>query len=111
MVLNKLFNLLKSKDVPSFKKFAPIVREIKEFKAEWNNKMKALQEKGYNEKELLNLKNEDDKLKDLEFLKKQTIPGPFTTSDEVQSFIDTAIDDAELKNKRMYIEVRYARKT
>ena len=51
--------------------------------------MKALQEKGYNEKELLNLKNEDDKMKDLEFLKKQTIPGPFTTSDEVQSFIDT----------------------
>ena len=31
MVLNKSFNLLKSKDVPSFKIFAPIVREIKEF--------------------------------------------------------------------------------
>ena len=44
MVLNKSFNL-KSKDVPSFKKFVPIVQEIKEFKAEWNNKMKGLQEK------------------------------------------------------------------
>ena len=111
MVLNKSFDLLKSKGVPKFKKISPIVREIKEFKAQWNNNMKALQEKGYTEKELLNLKNEDDKLKDLEFLKKQTIPGPFTTPGEVKSFIDVSTDSNELKNKRMYIEVRYARKT
>ena len=42
---------------------------IKEIKYNWNEKMKALQEKGYNEKEILNMKKEMAKLKDSEFLK------------------------------------------
>ena len=42
---------------------------MKEIKYNWNEKMKALQEKGYNEKEILNMKKEMAKLKDSEFLK------------------------------------------
>ena len=44
-------------------------REIKDLKIEWNEKMKGLKEKGYTEKEALNLKNEQANLRDLEFLK------------------------------------------
>ena len=75
MVLHKSFDLLKAKPTPSFKQLKPIPQEIKELRADWSEKMKTLQAKGYAEKEMLNLKNENDKLKDLDFLKRQDIPG------------------------------------
>ena len=51
------------------------------------------------------------KLEDVEFIKSQSIPGPFTSKKEVQDyFMNADIPDIE-KRERLYKKVRYARKT
>ena len=50
------------------------------------------------------------KLCDIEFLKKQNLPGPFTRSNEVSRYLGSDINDA-VKNKHLYIEVRLAKRT
>ena len=77
---------------------------------EWNDKMKVLQKEGYDEKKLLNAKKESNRMKDLAFLKNQTPPGPFINADEIRQYSKQSIEE-KVKNKRMYIEVRYARVT
>ena len=47
----------------SFRTFLQPANEIKVLKAKWNERMAQLQEKGYTEKEVLNLKLETAKLK------------------------------------------------
>ena len=56
------------------------------------------------------MKKDASKLKDLEHLKGQEIPGPFTRSKDVQSFSTLNIDD-KYKQDRLYIEDRYAKAT
>ena len=73
--------------------------------------MKAMEAKGFSQKEALNLKEETSKLADLDYLKKQKPIGPFTSSNEVSSYLLNEEIDEDTKNKRLYIEVRYARKT
>ena len=77
---------------------------------EWSAKMKELDIKGFTAKEALNLTQENKKLKDLENLKQQEIPGPFTSSKDVLDYMSSCPDSKE-KNKRMYLEVRYARES
>ena len=72
--------------------------------------MKALQEKGYTEKDLLNSKCEAQNLADLEFLKAQELPGPFTSGKDVMEFMSYAVDQ-KTRNTRLHREVRYARMT
>ena len=48
-------------------------------------------------------------LKDLEFLKYQNLPGPFSTAKEVDLYMNYNESDS-VRNHRIYIEVRYARK-
>jgi len=61
-----------------------------------------VQKEGYDEKKLLNVKKENYRLKDLTFLKNQTPQGPFSTQDEIASYIIFSIDEKE-KNTRMYV--------
>ena len=75
---------------------------------QWNEKMAVLHEQGYDEKKLINAKKESNKLKDLTYLKSPVAPGPFSTADEVHSNIRLPLEKHE-KNKRLYVEVRYAR--
>ena len=75
---------------------------------EWNKKIAVLQEQGQDEKKLINTKKESNKLKDLTYLKSQVPPGPFSTADEVHSYIRLPLEENE-KNKRLYNEVWYAR--
>ena len=49
--------------------------------------MKALEKEGLQAKDALNLKKDASKLKDLEFLKQQQIPGPFTAVEDIKTFI------------------------
>ena len=72
--------------------------------------MEQLRKDGFDDKDLVNLKKDADKLKDLEFLKAQTIPGPFTSKEEVDEFLEREKDEI-LMNERLYIEVRYAKAT
>ena len=67
-----------------------------------------LQDKGYGEKELLNLRLDAQKLEDLEFLKRQKYPGPFTSTSDVKDFMDSE-PESKFKNERMYKEIRFQR--
>ena len=54
----------------------------------WNEKMKALAEQGYTQKQMDNINIERQKLEDPGFLKLQKIPGPLTLPEEDQKFME-----------------------
>ena len=84
--------------------------EIKELKFQWNQKLKVHEESGFSQKEIISTNIECQKLDDLDFLRKQTNPGPFTTSEAVTSFVENGSEGKE-KNKWMYIEARFQKNT
>ena len=90
----------------NYKKFKFQAKEIKDVMKQWNEKMAVLQEQGYDEKKLK--EKERNKLKDLTYLKSQVPPGPFSTADEVRSYIRLPLEENE-KNKRWYVKAQYAR--
>ena len=45
----------------------------------------------------------------MEFLRRQQPPGPFTSAEEVDEFMAMTEIDEEERQKRLYIEVRYAK--
>ena len=53
----------------NYKKFKFQAKEFKDVLKQWNKKMTVLQEQGYDEKKLINLKTESNKLKDFTYLK------------------------------------------
>ena len=91
-----------------FRKYRSQSKEVESIKVNWNKKMRQMQEKGYREKDLLNAKNEEKRLKDLQFLKSQQIPGPFTCKEDVENFMNSCEESPD-KVDRMYKEVRYAK--
>ena len=92
------------------KKWRKPVHDVQVICAEWNVKMKNYEEKGYSEKEALDIRSEEQKLCDIEFLKKQNPPGPLIRSNEVSNYLGSDINDA-VKNKCLYIEIRLAKRT
>ena len=109
IVVKASADILSTKTKPAeFRKFRKQADEIENVKARWNEKMRKLQEQGCTEKELLNVKKEANRLKDLTFLKDQDQPGPFTSKEDVLRFVDSCEESPE-KVKRMYTEVRYAK--
>ena len=72
--------------------------------------MKELEEKGFSQKDIINTNLERQKLDDLDFLAKQTFPGPFTLSGNISKFMETEPESKE-KNHRMYRELRFQRNT
>ena len=72
--------------------------------------MKELQTKGFEEKELVSVKKDVCKLRDLNFLKSQDIPGPLASAEDVEDFMEK-VSESITKKKRMYVEVRYAKQT
>ena len=89
------------------KKWRKPVHDIQVIRAEWNVKMKNYEEKGYSEKEA---RAEEQKLCDIEFLKKQNPPSPLIRSNEVSNYLGSDINDA-VKNKCLDIEIRLAKRT
>ena len=69
--------------------------------------MSQLQEKGYKERELLNLRNEQKHLNNLRFLKEHEIKESFSCAEDVERFMDSCKETKE-KIQRMYIAERYA---
>ena len=108
MVLNRSQNQIKISH--GFKKFRKQKEEIAFLKHYWSSKMKELEIKDFTANEALNLTHENKKLSDLSVLKEQEIPGPFTSSNEIQSFMNSFPDSKE-KNKCLYLEVRYERES
>ena len=109
MVLNKSTDLTIN-DSFNFRKYRKPVVEIKELKFQWNQKMKVLEQSRFSQKEFISTNIERKKLDDLDFLRKQRHPGPFTTSEAVTSFKENEAEGKE-KKKQMYIEVRFQRNT
>ncbi len=110
MVLNKSIDILEQSNPNDFKKFIKPSKEVKEIKLEWADKVKQQKTEAFSEKEKASLSEESKKYSLLETLKKESIPGPFTSEEEIKNFLETDLDD-KLKNKRMYDEVKYARIT
>ena len=69
--------------------------------------MQTLEQQGIYKQEAVVLSLDRKKLKDLEYLKKQTPSGPFISSDDIDLFMST-YEEPE-RRKRLYIEVRYAK--
>ena len=61
-----------------------------------------LQEKEYSEKAILNTKIESQKLQDLEYLKQQSNPGPFTSTEQVKTFMEQIPESKEKKPTNVY---------
>ena len=77
----------------SFKKFKKEAQCIQEIKVKWSKQMKELEKEGYQANDALNVKRDASKRKDLEYLKQQQIPGPFTAAEDIQLFIESDIGE------------------
>ena len=67
--------------------------------------------KGFDAKDPINVKKDAAKIKDLESLKTQEIPGPFTLNVDIDMFIESNIVSDIDKPNRLYVEVRYSKTT
>ena len=105
-MLNKCDNFLKNAS-PSFLKEVLVIQKIK---YRWEEMMKALQKKGYNEKGILNAKEEMAKLKDLEFLTNCLFHGPINSKRAVTQYLSSE-EENENKRNHSYYEIRYVKAT
>ena len=106
MVLNKSADL--TDGLTNFKQFRKPAAEIKEYKLAWNNRMEQMEKIGYSKKELACSTVEKTRLDDLDYLQKQPIPGPLSSSAKITKFMESE-PESKQKNQRMYIEVRFQR--
>ena len=87
MVLNRSADLI-AYSGKQYKLFRKQASEMKELKVSWNKNMKELEEKGFSQKDIINTNLERQKLDDLNFLQKQTTPGPFMLSEDVTKYLE-----------------------
>ena len=96
--------LIKSADLTinnsfDFRKYRKPAVEIKELKFQWNQKMEVLEQSRFSQKEFISTNIERKKLDDLDFLRKQRHPEPFTTSEAVTSFKEMKLRAKKRRNK------------
>ena len=107
-LLNKSLDKLQDIDFTRISSFKKPLKEVNRIKLEWRKRQELEQIKKYSEKESVSFKIEASKYNLLEKLKKYECPGPFTTKEEVESYVSKDIADS-IKNTRLYEEVKYAR--
>ena len=78
------------------KKWLKPLHDIQVICAEWNVKMQNYEEKGYSEKEALNIRAEEQKLCDIEFLKNKIL---LTLSPDLTKFLITWIVTSIMRSK------------
>jgi hypothetical protein len=96
----------------SFQKFVKVVKKggkIPEIMLAWNSKQDELRKKGLQDKEISNVAVDRRRNKDLETLK--SMGGPFTSSTQVDQYLQNPDLEELVKVGRMFLEVRYARDT
>jgi hypothetical protein len=108
MVLNKSKDILQAVDPSDIKKYRKPAKIIKEIKMEWSKRVQEHQQEAYTEKEKACLKDESTKYQLLETLKGEEFPGPFVSDTEVREYMKKD-NEEDVKVKRLYNEVRYAR--
>ena len=94
---------------PSFRKMGSAVKEIQRLKAAWSQRQMELRAAGLNSKEAQRLHIDQRKLAILDSLKQEG--GPFTTAEEVESYLADESIPQDSKSKRMRKEVTFARDT
>ena len=96
-VLKYTTDLRDTDDKGGFRKMTSVVQTIEDVRAEWNARQQQLAEIVLSVKEAQNLRVENRKLDILSSLKAQG--GPFTSSDEIDAYLESDID-LDTKNKR-----------
>ena len=109
LLLMRSSDLIAKAPSGSFKYFKKQAADIKKIKYGWTQKMEHLKNQGYEEQNLVHLRKEKVKLDDLDFLKQQPSPGPFTKPEEVTAYLKETSENN--KQDRLYVEIRYARLT
>lgn len=77
LVLNHSADLIQNNWMLQFTMYRKAVKEIKEVHFQWSEEMNELKRKGFDVKDALNVTKDGAKIKDLEYLETQEIPGPF----------------------------------
>ena len=111
MLINKSIDIALKAEPSEISKYRKQAQAIKEVKAEWRKKVKEHQEDKYSETERIRLKDEATKYELVSSLKKESMPGPFASPEEIDTYITNSDEEDNQKNKRMYDEVKYARMT
>jgi len=109
MLINKSIDIALKVEPSQISKFRKPAQERKEIKIEWRKKVKEHELNLYTEKERIMVRDESTKYELLSTLKKETIPGPFTSPEEVDYYIKNNNEKEKKRNRRMYNEVKYAR--
>ena len=73
----------------------------------WNDKQYDLMQQGMEEKEVTNISVDKRRSRDFDYLK--ILGGRFTSSEQENEYMEDETIDEMNKNKRLYLEVRYAR--
>ena len=112
IVKSKSYDLVELKPAEEFIKYRKLTKKdskVTQILKKWTEKQELLKKDGLETKEIKNIGVEKRKNKDLEELK--SLGGPFTSLNEIDEFLSSSRFDESDKEKRMYIEVRYARDT
>ena len=110
-VKSKSADLIERRDTGSFKEYSSLTKQgsaIPEILRAWQQKQQELQKSGLQEKEIANLSVDKRKTKDLAMLKE--MGGPLTSVADLEKLMRTRQAEST-KQKRLYLEVRYARDT
>ena len=108
LVLNKSFDLVMKADPKKYLSFRKPAQNIAKLKRNWLDKMQDLEDASLATKDAVNKHIEFIKYKNLASLKSKG--GPFDSSHQVMDFMQGS-ESVDEKNKRLYIEVRYAKNT
>ena len=108
IILQQTEKLRKTNGI-SFREFTEEAKKIKDLKLSWSKKMKQQFEAGASEKEAIAIDKEMKRLDLLEKLKAQG--GPFTSQEEVSHYMSLKNRDKTTKQKRMKMEVQFARES
>ena len=108
LVLNKSFDLINKEESKKYLSFRKPAQDITKLKNDWLVKMQELEDATFASKDTVNEHLDTVKYKDLEFLKGYN--GPFVKGEEVEAYLKGK-DTNEEKNKRFYVEVRFAKNT
>ena len=105
-VKGKAAHLVKGEEVGrEFKKMTSSTGAFTSLIREWEDKQQKLKEDGLDNKGVANVAMEKQRNNDLAFLNADG--GPFTSSDEVKVYYSGQDIIEKIKNKRLYIEVKY----
>jgi len=102
-------DLIESQSSGSFREYGNIAKfTIPAIMKAWDEQQKRLQQQGLSDKEIANLALDKRRNNDLNELKKHG--GPFTKDSDVDELLKSNMTEDE-KQKRLYLEIRYARDT